>query len=380
MTSLWLPRHLALIGNDEGWQAPLITAADINPIIESLDLWDMWPLALPDGSTAEISDGELWMVLSAPRLEDPDQRHDCARIRLLLRKEAQWIDCGNLLPDGFSPGTREWSGSAIYDKVDGVVTLFFTAAGRPGDPSRRFEQRLVQTSGRLTLSGKLPAVIDWSPPVESVTSDGAHYVRTDTPPAEPGLIKGFRDPGYFRDPRDGGQYLLFTASLHGSPQRYNGVVGLARCISADPSDWALLPPILSADGVCNEMERPHLLYRNGAYYLFWSSQSSVFSPNVAACPTGLYGMVAPSVFGPYLPLNGSGLVIGNPTTAPTQAYCWWVTPDLRVHSFIDRWGTLAVGAGAPGGRATKPFGGTFAPALRLCLDGDNASMVNLPSD
>ena len=375
MTSLWLPRHLAQIEDDQGWQAPLITAADVEPMIGSLDLWDMWPLALPDGSPARISGGELWMVLSAPRLEDPDQRHDHARIRLLLHRDTQWIDCGNLLPDGFAPGTREWSGSAIYDQATRIVTLFFTAAGRQGDPSRRFEQRLFQTRGHLTLYGELPAVIDWTPPVESVTSDGVFYVRTDMAPAQPGLIKGFRDPGYFRDPLDGGQYLLFTGSLQGSRQRYNGVIGLARCTSDDPTEWTLLPPMLSADGVCNEMERPHLLCRNGAYYLFWSSQYSVFSPHQAPCPTGLYGMIAPSVLGPYLPLNGSGLVIGNPAMAPTQAYCWWVTPDLRVHSFIDRWGTPAGWTGVQGGRVTKPFGGTFAPVLRLRLDGDSACMV-----
>ena len=38
-----------------------------------------------------------------------------------------------------------------------------------------------------------------------------------------GTIKAFRDPAFFRDPADGCDYLLFTASLAASASAWNGV-------------------------------------------------------------------------------------------------------------------------------------------------------------
>ena len=68
------------------------------------------------------------------------------------------------------------------------------------------------------------------------------------------------------------------------------------------------------------------------------------------------------------PLNGTGLVFANPPEAPNQAYSWLVMPDLQVTSFIDDWGNPS-----PGGQERR-FGATFAPMLRLRLDGDNAGL------
>ena len=337
-------------------------------MLDGQDVWDMWPLALADGTPAPVSGGTLWMFLAAPRHDDPSLRHDHARIWLFLRRGGRWIDCGPVLPEGFSPGSREWSGSAVLDPETGEATLFFTAAGRrEGGP--RFEQRLFQCQGRLDDSGATPRLIGWSAPTESVAADDGLYRRTATAEVSPGLIKGFRDPGYFRDPADGASYLLFTASRAGSPHSHDGVIGVARAAAADGlSGWRLEAPLIEADGLCNEMERPHIILRDGLYYLFWSSQASVFSPGGPAGPTGLYGAVSESFRGAWRPLNGSGLVLANPPTAPAQAYCWWVTPDLSVISFVDQWRA---------GEATDAtaFGGTAAPLLTLSLDGDESRLA-----
>ena len=368
VTSSWLGRHVGRIERDGSNTVPLITAGDVRSMIDGCDVWDMWPLALPDGSPAPVSGGTLWMFLAAPRHDDPGLRHDHARIWLFLRRDARWIDCGPLLPEGFSPGSREWSGSAVLDPETGEATLFFTAAGRrEGGP--RFEQRLFQTRGRLDVDSERPRLVGWSAPTESVAADDEIYRRTATAEAAPGLIKGFRDPGYFRDPADGASYLLFTASRAGSRHSYDGVIGVARATGADGlGGWRLEPPLIDADGLCNEMERPHIILRDGLYYLFWSSQASVFSPGGPAGLTGLYGAVSESFRGEWRPLNGSGLVLANPPMAPAQAYCWWVTPDLSVISFVDQWRT----GEAPDATA---FGGTAAPLLRLTLDGDRSSLV-----
>jgi levansucrase len=379
MISAWTSDHLQALSPDFPPRPPPITAADAAPVIPGLDIWDMWPLALADGGTADIAGGTLWFALSAPVQPDPIDRHRLARIRLLHLRGAQWRDCGDALPDGFSPGSREWSGSAILDPDGAKVILFFTAAGRQGEPRPTMEQRLFQTSGILDLSGAHPSIRAWSTPRQSAASDGEVYDPADAPEGAPGTIKAFRDPAYFRDPADGRSYLLFAASLKRSSHAANGAVGLARATGDTRDRWALLPPIIHADGLNNELERPHALYKNEMYYVFWSTQRHTFAANGPKGPNGLYGMVAPALRGPYRPLNGSGLVVANPDSEPTQAYSWWVMGDGQVTSFVDYWGM--------GGRALidhpelirTQFGGTPAPFLALHLDGDRAVLDQTPA-
>ena len=127
----------------------------------------------------------------------------------------------------------------------------------------------------------------------------------------------------------------------------------------------LMPPIISADGVANEMERPHMILRDGLYYLFWSTQNGVFAPGGVTGPTGLYGMVGASVTGPFEPLNGSGLVITNPASEPKQAYCWQVLDTLDVVSFVDHWGLEGRDPAVDTALNRSHFGGTLAPMLKI---------------
>jgi levansucrase len=377
-TSVWTAAHVSAIAAGDGAAIPLITADQVQTILPGTDLWDMWPVQLADGTVASFDGATLWMILSAPTFDNPDDRHAVARIRLVRQQGDVWRDCGNAMPDGFSPGSREWAGSAAFDPVSNKLTLYFTAAGRRGEAKSTVEQRLFQTSGELTVDGNGAAQVNnWSPPQESFTSDDHHYVRVDQAEGELGLIKAFRDPAFFRDPADGASYLLFTGSLKQSTHAFNGAIGIARAINADCTLWTLLPPIVEADSLNNELERPHVIARGDLYYLFWSTQRRVFAPEGPAGPTGLYGMVAPSLFGPYRPINDTGLVAANPEAEPLQAYSWLVLDTLEVVSFVDHWGL--------GGRRLEDhpelrrtqFGGTPAPRFKLALDGDSAHILPL---
>jgi levansucrase len=334
----------------------------------------MWPLALQDGSTAIVANGTLWFVLSAPRLPDPVDRHGIARIRLVHQQGELWHDCGNALPDGASPGSREWAGTALLNPASGAVTLFFTAAGRRDETRLTFEQRLVQSTGLLDLSADRPAIRAWSAVRESVASDGDLYVRANQAEGAPGTIKAFRDPAYFQDPLDQQMYLVFAASLAKSTSAFNGCVGLASG-GGGLESWTLQPPLLLADGVNNELERPHVVFHSGKYYLFWSTQTHTFAPDVAAGPNGLYGAVASHFRGPYAPLNGSGLVCANPESEPTQAYSWWVQGDGCVVSFVDYWGMKGRSLADHPELVRCQFGGVPAPRFRLRLDGQTASIA-----
>jgi levansucrase len=370
-TTAWSPAAVAAIVEGDPHTIPPVPAGAA-ALLPGLDLWDLWPVQLADGTTARFAGDALWMILSAPVLSDPDLRHNVARIRLVRESASGWHDCGNLLPDGFNPGSREWAGSALFDPATAQLTLFYTVAGFPGEERASFAQRLFQTSARLDWVDGAPQLGAWSEPVESIRADGVDYVVVDQTEGVPGMIKGFRDPAHFRDPADGSRWLVFTGSLQASASAWNGCIGLARAVGEGVEQWELLPPLVSADDLCNEQERPHLIARDGRYYLFWSTQRRVFAPHGPTGPNGLYGMVADAVTGPYRPLNGTGLIAANPPEAPIQTYSWWVDADLVVHGFDDFAGV------GPGGFVDDPewrrahFGGVPAPRFRIVLDGDRA--------
>jgi levansucrase len=366
LTSAWTSEHVSRIAQQDFATVNVMTAELARPLLPGILLWDMWPVQNPDGSIAAIDGGSLWMALAAPDRSDPGLRHFEARIRLLHQKNDQWRDLGWALPDTNYAFEREWAGTALLK--GGKVSLFFTAAGVANNPGG-YQQRLFEACGSLQADGR---ITDWSIPQESVSNDGTYYEIADQQEGEPGKITAFRDPAHFCDPADGQEYLIFTASLAGATSEYNGAVGIAR--RSGENGWELLPPLLHADGVNNELERAHMVCRDGRYYLFWVTQAGTFCPNGPIGPTGLYGMVSDTLFGNYKPLNGSGLVVANPRDEPSQTYSWHVTAELLVSSFVDHWGLNGRSLADNPELAADSFGGTPAPFVRLVLDGNRAGL------
>ena len=359
----WRPSGFA-----EWSEIPLIAAGDAAPIFPGLDLWDSWPLQHEDGRTVSHGGRQFWFFLSAPCMPDPGQRHDAARIRLASLGPDGWRDHGDCLPSEISPGSREWAGSAVLMN-DGIgVTLLFTAAGRRGEgPS--FEQRLFAINGRLLDH----APGDWGLPYELVQADGQRYVAARESSGRPGFIKAFRDPAWFRDPATGACHILFAGSAAWDDDDCNGLVGIA---TLHGTAWLLGDPLIEAVGVNNELERPHVVVRDGRYYLFWSTQRRTFAPGAVSGPNGLYAMVADSLGGPWRPVNGSGLVAANPASEPTQAYSWWVTGEGAVWSFIDHWGMAGRNFAADPALLRSQFGGTPAPTFALAFAGDRITIAD----
>lgn len=364
--ALWTPEHIRALAALRHDSAQLIGDTDIVRIAPDLDIWDAWPVQDADGTPSALAGGTtLWMALGSPRFADPDERHGHARIHLILRDATGWHPLGPAMPDGFAPGSREWSGSALLAADRRALTLFFTATGRRGEGTLTFEQRLFRADATLDGAYRLT---DWRNLREFVVRDPAHYMASDAGSGAVGTIKAFRDPAYFRDPRDGRHHVFFAASLAGSASAFNGAVGWATARDDALAHWDIRPPLISADTLNNELERPHVVMHRGLYYLFWSTQRHVFNPDGPTGPTGLYGMVSDRIDGGWRPLNGTGLVFANPDAAPKQAYSWLVLPDLQVTSFIDAWGSDGSDANA------RRFGATFAPMLRLRLQVDEAGL------
>lgn len=364
---LWTPEHVAGIRTPDA--APLIGAADVVRVTPDLDIWDAWPIQDLDGAPSLLAGGEtLWMALGAPQFPDPEERHSHARIHLLSRDAGVWKHLGPALPDGFSPGSREWSGSAVLAADRTTLTLYYTVTGRRGEAAPTFEQRLFRAEATLARRDGAYRLEDWRGLREFIVRDPEHYMASDAGTGAVGTIKAFRDPAYFRDPQDGSHHIFFAASLAGSTSAFNGAVGSAVALDGSLDRWEIRPPLISADTLNNELERPHAIFHQGHYYLFWSTQRHVFNPEGPVGPTGLYGMISNRLGGGWQPLNGTGLVFANPPEAPKQAYSWLVLPDLQVTSFVDAWGSNGTDANA------KRFGATFAPMLRLRLDGASAGL------
>ncbi len=328
--------------------------------------WDMWPIQDQDGFVASIQGREFWMALSAPDRGDPGLRHFEAKIRLIERRAGNWFDLGDVLPEFTVDYEREWAGSAVTDGEG--ITLHFTAAGTDQCPGG-YQQRLVESHAIIGSNG-LPDA--WTAPRASISEFAPEYMLADAHEGEAGKIKAFRDPAYFRDPADGREYLIFTASLASSASDYNGAVGIAR---RTDNGWELLPPLIHADDVNNELERAHVVYHKGRYYAFWVTQGSTFSPDLCQAPNGLYGMVSDSLLGEYRPLNGSGLVLANPNEEPLQSYSWFVSRELLVSSFVDFLGLKGTPLPTNPNEANKLFGGVPAPLLKLTIAGDRCELA-----
>ncbi|GGK81248.1 levansucrase [Sphaerisporangium melleum] len=367
----WTGRHLDLLAETGATTAPVFDPAALPRILPGHDLWDLWPIQEADGSVSVAGGHELWMSLSARATGHPEERHDRARIRLLARNGDTWRDLGDAFADGASPGSREWSGSAVR-RPDGTVSVFYTAAGRRGEAHPTFRQSVVETRPALITGGDRIVLRRDAAHREILRSDGRMYLPADEIDGAPGQIRAFRDPGWFRDPADGREYLLVAASTAWD----GGFTGAIALAEQRDEGWSLLPPLLVAEGVHHELERPHIVVHGSWYYLFFPVQRYGFHP-AGRGPTGLYGFAAPSLTGPYEPLNGSGLVIGNPRAEPDQGYAWLVLPDLRVVSFANH--RSAPGTddprSAPAAQARAGFGGTMAPILDLTLDGLTTSVA-----
>ncbi len=364
-------------------QTTAIIYPPASPIDPDLHLWDTWWLRSRDGSVAEIDGYRVIFALTASSSILPGKRHDVATLRYFYSADGRsWETGGEVFAESEPFGSRQWAGSAMYDETSGSVFAYYTAAGRRGEAELSYTQRLALGRGGtietddagLTISGP------WSHSI-LLEADGEYY-ETESQSQE--LIYTFRDPWFVE--HEDSTYLLFEANKPvsaGSPacdgdpahQAYNGAIGIAESPTGDPTAFELRPPILHSTCVNQELERPHIVRRDGRVYLFVSSHRHTFAPGVEGFD-GLYGFVAESIFGPYEPLNGSGLVLTNPSNAPFQAYSWLVYDhgdELLVNSFFNYYDfdrpSLDDIALLSEAEQQRRFGGTPAPTVRLGITG-----------
>src|SRR6266702_5064095 len=180
-TSTWDPAHLRrLTGSPPGADlaTPVIEPAEVRPLLDGRDFWDLWPVREPGGSVASVCGRTVWAGLSAAATGNPGLRHDVARIRLLVREQrgsvpgTGWRDGGALFPDERSAGSREWAGCTVYDPAAGRLFAYYTAAGVHGEPVRTFRQRIMGTSAPVRCDDGGLTIGPWSEHRELFVADG----------------------------------------------------------------------------------------------------------------------------------------------------------------------------------------------------------------
>jgi levansucrase len=351
-------------------------------------IWDTWPLTDEQTRPITYKGWKIILSLTAPRDIFFGDRHWQAKIGFFYSRTgtaADWKYGGDLFPAGSSRGSREWAGSTVLTG-ENTVNAFYTASGRDNGPINNtdFEQRLAMATGKIHADDERVWFTGFRNHRIIAEPEGEMY-QTMEQSASGGIIYAFRDPFVFQDPEDGKMYALFegnTAGVSGDyvcqprdlgvlppgqknvpedAKNFTGNIGLMEATNADLTEWKLLPPVLSANCVNQQTERPHVVFHDGNYYLFTISHTFTYAPGLTG-PDGVYGFVGPSLRSDYKPLNGSALVLGNPAEAPLQQYSHNVMPNFMVQSFIDT---------VPTANGDVRYGGTLARTIQLQVDAAN---------
>ncbi len=354
---------------------------------EGTYVWDAWPIRDVDGSVSEFDGWVVMVALSAGwnEVEETGNAfYTLSELRYWYTRDGDWRPGGTIFSRADGLGSRQWAGSAVHDAETGEVTFYYTAVGDPeapgveDDPAPRpvsiFNEAIGRPSTvqRLAAATATVAVTDDGIAFENVgnhriigEADGFWYDTHDTYLMGE-AVYGFRDPEYWRNPRTGEEHILFTGNAAGLPGPYNGAVGL---MTRNGDNWELEPPILVANGVNSQLERPHVVTRDDGLYLFFSTHDFTFAPDVAG-PRGLYGFRSASgdLRGHLTPLNGHGLVAANPVEAPEQVYSFLVLPDGQVMSYLN----VLWGFGQRPEYEGREMFGAPAPLFRIALDDDTA--------
>ena len=392
-------------------------------------VWDSWPLTDAQANQYSYKGWEVIFSLVADRRLGFDDRHTYAKLGYFFRPagvpaeqrpaNGGWTYGGLVFPPGVSgeifddqtfTHQTEWSGSTrIFN--NGQVKVFYTAVAfyrdAAGQDVKPADARIVMSPGKIKANANGVWFTGFKKHHELLKPDGTLYQNGAQNP-----FYNFRDPFTFEDPAYPGRtFMVFegnTAQQRGSrscteadlgyqpgdPYAENletvmdnnanlfmGNVGLAIADNAALTKWHFLPPILSANCVTDQTERPQIYYKDGKYYLFTISHRSTFAPGLDG-PEGVYGFVGNGVRSDYQPVNrGSGLALGNPTNlnyaagtpfAPDynqhpgafQAYSHYVMPGGLVQSFIDTVGT------------SDNFrrGGTLGPTVKINISGDTTTV------
>ncbi|MGR0319724.1 glycoside hydrolase family 68 protein [Agromyces sp. ZXT2-3] len=392
-------------------------------------VWDTWPLTDEDGNQYSVNGWEVIFSLVADRSLGFDERHHYAKIGYFYRPADVPVDerpenggwtygglvfdegvTGEIFEDQSFTHQTQWSGSARIFK-GGEIKLFFTDVAFYRNPDgsniKPYDPRIALSVGKVHSNKNEVFFTGFDTVHDLLQADGTYYQT-----GEQNEFFNFRDPFTFEDPDNPGEtYMVFEGNtampreeaycteedlgyrggdpyaetveeVNASGATYQiANVGLAKAKNEELTEWEFLPPVLSANCVTDQTERPQYVFKDGKAYLFTISHRGTYAAGIDG-PEGVYAFVGDGIRSDFQPLNhGSGLALGNPTNlnfaggqpfAPDynqhpghfQAYSHYVMPGGLVQSFIDTIGT----------HDDFVRGGTLAPTVKIDLDGASSAV------
>ncbi|GBQ69977.1 levansucrase [Ameyamaea chiangmaiensis NBRC 103196] len=405
-TSRWRIADALKVHADDATTTMPVIAYDFPTMDESVLIWDTGALRSIHGQTVTFKG---WHVIWSLAVEKQDltnqnivsewrNRNNSAFIGYWYSRDGvEWTWGGRLLQKTADLRPWEWSGGLVMrDESANTVDMFYTSCGYAGANETDFQSVISVSTGTIHADDKGVWFEGFDATTEMFQADGVNYANAEEDP-----YWDFRDPHPFINPADGKLYCLFEGNVAGMRGAFSisgpemgpvppgfevgtgaqygaAAIGIARLDSdyhaGDFTKWTMLPPLVTALGVNDQTERPHVVFKNGLTYLFTISHHSTYTGGLEG-PDGVYGFVSDKgVFGPYRPLNASGLVLGNPSSAPYQTYSHFVDPDGYVQSFID---TVPAANNDPDNPAVYRIGGTLAPTVRIAFEGDRTFVTEV---
>ncbi|WP_373317506.1 glycoside hydrolase family 68 protein [Neokomagataea tanensis] len=395
-------------------------------------IWDTWPLTDAAGNQYSYNGWEVIFCLTFSRNTGLgfDERHTHAKIGYFYRRagvaasqrpaNGGWIYGGLVFPEGASAAVfagqdytqnAQWSGSMRMFKANSnQISAFYTDMAfdvsdglyntpiPKGSNIKPPQAIITKADGQIHSDNTHVWFTGFDKHVPLLKPDGVYYQT-----GEQNQYFSFRDPYTFTDPAHPGQtFMVFAGNSSGvrgetpcdasdlgyrpgdkyaeTVDEVNGSgaifqranIGLAVATKADLSEWKFLPPLISANCVNDQLERPQMSIQGGIYYLMTISHRTTFAAGMDG-PDGEYAYVGQGIRSDFIPLNsGSGLLMANPTDLNTaagadydpnpeqnpnafQSYSHYYMPNGLVTSFIDAIGTKR--------------GGSFAPTIQIKLHG-----------
>ena len=406
-TSRWTIADALKVHADDPTTTMPVIDQNFPTMDESVMIWDTGALRNIHGQTVTFKGWRVIWSLAVDKIDltntniydEWHSRNNRAYIGYWYSRTgngADWQWGGRLLQTTADLRPHEWSGGLVMREGTGnVVDMFYTS-----EADSPVNQSVPSVSTGQIFADENGVWFDgFETTTEMFSADGIHNANS-----QQDEYFDFRDPHPFVNPADGRIYCLYESNVAGMrgeftigseeqgilPPGYSvnagaqyGAASIGIAVLDDgaykkgdfsTARWTQLEPLVTALGVNDQMERPHIVFKGGLTYLFTISHHSTYSGDLAG-PDGVYGFVSENgLFGPYKPLNGSGLVLGNPSSAPYETYSHFVDPDGYVQAFID---TLPAEGTDPNDPATFRIGATLAPTVKIELDGDRTFLAEV---
>ncbi|MCQ2009535.1 glycoside hydrolase family 68 protein [Sporolactobacillus sp. STSJ-5] len=399
--------------NDNRFQVPEFSAKNIAniPSASDRDVWDSWPLQNPDGTVAEYNGYHIVFAMSGAN-----------QLYMFYQKVGEtslesWKSAGRVFADEdlshsndelLKKLTQEWSGSAY--KIGNKIRLFYTGNLDHHSIGGYGNEQVLSTAKIDVDSDSTGLKISDIEDHKSIFDGDGKTYQTFNQFSNLGMSNSgdnhcLRDPHYVEE--NGRKYLvfegntgtangyqeyraLFNKAYYGGNDDYfnssknsllartdrnnvikaNAAIGIIE-LNEDYSLKSVMKPLVTANLVTDEIERPNVVKINGKWYLFTITKG--YNQRVDGFPsdnTYMLGYVSDNLTGPYKPLNKTGLVlVGNEGyNSRTYTYAYYGMPvssgsnNLLITSYMTN------------RNISSTQHSTFAPSFLLTVNGDQTQV------